>query len=444
MLHSDSAMSDRLEDVSPAQITRRLTRFVLLVLAFECASIAVAPRLHSGSVLKIAKDCLLLRVRNDSWYSMAHADQAWRQHPNAIYETVFFQRGVRFIYPPISLLLYRLWRSARWIGIQPFRAMNGTLLACLLGTLIVAGEFFLRLLPDKTRAVTSRMERWSVRSAIALLGLVFLPIINAYFLGQVQTLLTFLLVASAFLWLRGGRTAPAVMIGVTCWLKPQMALFLVWGLLRRQWSFAVSFCITLMVGLAISLAVFGWHNTVEYSCVLRYLSRHGDALATNQSLNGMLHRVLHVGSPVTWVYGYPPYNRTIYFSTLFSSAVIVALALIVPALRGIAASTTDFLIFAMATTMASPIAWEHHYGFFILVFLLWMPEAFQRWKTFAALVGIYILMTDTWAPLTPLMYTRWSFLISHVYFGGLILFVWTLFAAKFESSTSKERALTGH
>jgi hypothetical protein len=37
------------------------------------------------------------------------------------------------------------------------------------------------------------------------------------------------------------------------------------------------------------------------------------------------------------------------------------------------------------------------------------------------------LMTDTWAPFTPLMFTRWSFPISHVYFGGLALFLYTLF-----------------
>ena len=427
-------MSEELQKVSLAQVTHRLALFLCGVLLFECLSIAIAPRFHSGSVLKIAKDSLLLRVGNDSWYYMAQGDMAWRQHPNAIYETAFFQRGVRFIYPPTSLLLYRAWQSARCLRIPPFTAMIIMLLVSLLGTFVLAGEFLLCLLHAHMKATSTQTERWKIRILVAMLAIVFLPIVNAYRVGQVQTLLTFLLVASVLFWLRGGRIIPAILIGLTCWLKPQMGLFLLWALLRRQWSFALSLCITLLAGLMLSLGVFGWHNTVEYAHLLTYLSRHGDALATNQSLNGLLHRVMHVGSPVTWIYGYPPYNRTIYLATLFSSSITMALALVVPALRHITASTTDFLLFAMATTMASPIAWEHHYGVFFLVFLLWMPEAFRNWKVFFALLAVYLLMTDTWAPLTPLMFTRWSFLISHVYFGGMILFLWTLFGARREQS----------
>ena len=69
----------------------------------------------------------------------------------------------------------------------------------------------------------------------------FLPLINAYRVGQVQTLLNLPGDGRlAFLWLRGKRIASAVLIGLTCWLKPQMSLYLLWGLLRKQWSFAIS------------------------------------------------------------------------------------------------------------------------------------------------------------------------------------------------------------
>lgn len=425
-------MTDPIQDKSLAQLTRRLALFLCLVLLFEGLLIAIAPRFHSGSVLKITKNSLLLRAGNDSSYYMAQGNLAWQQQPNAIYETAFFQRGVRFIYPPTSLLLYRAWQAAHWLHLSPFIAMNAMLLLSLLGTMAVAGEFLLRLLPtldvpDSTLPNSNSKERWAVRILVALLILVFLPLINAYRMGQVQTLLNFLIIASVFLWMCGSRVPPAILIGLTCWLKPQMSLFLLWGLLRRQWSFAISLCITLLAGLCLSLAVFGWHNTVEYSHLLTYLSRHGDALASNQSLNGLLHRVMHIGSPVTWIYGYPPYNRTIYLATLFSSAAILLLALAIPVLRHSARTTADFLFFAMATVMASPIAWEHHYGVFFLTFLLWIPLACKRWKLFFILLAIYLLMTDTWAPLTPLMFTWWSFLISHVYFGGLALFLWTLF-----------------
>lgn len=408
------------------RVTRKLALFLGFVLLFEALLIAVAPRFHSGSVLRIAKDSVLLRVGRDSSYYMAQGDLAWRQHPNRMYEIVFFKRGIRFIYPPTSLLLYRTWQAAARLHIPPEVAMNAMLLLSLLGTMAVAGEFLLRLLPAQTIADSTAIERWKIRALVAALILVFLPLVHAYNLGQVQTLLNFLLISSVLLWLRGARIAPAILIGLTCWLKPQMCLFLIWGLLRRQWSFAVSLLITLAAGLALSVGIFGLHNSVEYLNVLRYLSRRGDALATNQSLNGLLHRVMHIGSPVTSFYGYPPYNRAIYLATLISSAAILLLVLIMPAWRKISGATTDFLLFAMAATMASPIVWEHHYGVFFLAFLLWMPLAFQRWKIFWILLGIYLLMTDSWAPLTPLMFTRSTFLISHIYFGALALFFWTL------------------
>ncbi len=420
-------MTERTQNAGLSQIVRRMSMFLCCVLLFEVLSIAVAPRLHSGSVLKIAKDSLLLRVRTDSWAYMAQGDQAWRQHPETIYETAFFERAGRFIYPPTSLLFYRVWLGARVFHIRPFAALKITLLLFLLGTWVAAAEFFFGLLPKAVIEESSALERWTIRLLIAALILTFLPLINAFFLGQVQTLLNFLLIGSALLWLRGRRAAAGTLIGFTCWLKPQMALFLVWGLLRRQWSFAASLATMLAIGLALSLAVFGFHNTAEYLTVLRYLSRHGDALFTNQSLNGMLHRQMHVGSPVTWIYGYPPYNRYIYLATLISSACLLIAALVVPAMRRVAATPVDFLLFAMATIMASPIAWEHHYGIFFLVFLLWMPMAFRRWPIFIGSLGVYLLMTDNWAPVTLLMYNPWTFLISHVYFGGLLLFAWTLF-----------------
>jgi hypothetical protein len=166
---------------------------------------------------------------------------------------------------------------------------------------------------------------------------------------------------------------------------------------------------------------------VEYVQVLHYLGQRGDSMFWNQSLNGLLHRLMHVGSIVTSFYGYPPYNRTIYLATLLSSAIMVLLALVVPVTRRRAGTTTDFLLYAMGCTMASPIVWQHHYGVFFLAFLLWIPVALRCRQALLVLLPIYLLMTDTWAPLTPLLFTRWSLPISHVYLGGLALFLYTLF-----------------
>ena len=428
-------MHNLTKDISLPQLVRKLAQFLVLVLLFEGLLIAVAPRFHSGSVLRIAKDSLFLRVGKDSSYYMAQGDLAWQQHPNALYETVFFQRGIRFIYPPTSLLLYRAWQAAAWIHIPPSIAMNVMLLLALLGSMAVAGEFLLRMFPESTIRESTPADRWKIRVLVALLVFVFLPIIDAYNLGQVQTLLNFMLMAAALLWLRGSRVSPAILLGLTCWLKPQMILFVLWGLLRKQWRFTTSLVLTFLAGAFLSIGIFGGHNSVEYIQVLRYLGQRGDSMFWNQSLNGLLHRLMHVGSPVTSFYGYPPFNRTIYLATILSSATMLLLALAVPVFRRMTATTADFLIYAMACTMASPIVWQHHYGVFFLVFLLFVPQALQSRWTLIFLVPLYLLMTDTWAPLTPLMFTRWSLPLSHVYFGGLALFLYTLFREQSNGAT---------
>ncbi|MHB1856282.1 MAG: hypothetical protein ACYCPM_02500 [Acidobacteriaceae bacterium] len=87
-------MTNPVQSESLAALTRRLALFLALVLLFEVFLIAIAPRFHSGSVLRMAKDSLFLRVDKDPSYYMAQGDLAWHRHPNAIYETAFFQRGI--------------------------------------------------------------------------------------------------------------------------------------------------------------------------------------------------------------------------------------------------------------------------------------------------------------------------------------------------------------
>lgn len=437
MMHEMEKLPE-IETMPEAEIRPRLSHCVrtlalwtVCVLFFEIGLIAIAPRFHASSVLKLAKSTVAMHiVFNDFSPYLSQAELALHQAPQALYETVFFQRGVRFIYPPTALLLYRAWMSAARFGIRPLFAMNLTLWVALWTTFAVAARFFLDILSAASEPAPSPRDRWLARFLVALLGLTFLPLVNAYCLGQVQTLLNLALIASVFLWMRGGRVAPGLLLGLTCFLKPQMALFLLWGIFRRQWSFAISLTCMLLTAVGLSIAVFGWHNSVEYLSVLRYLSLHGDALATNQSLNGLLHRLFHVGHFDTARYGYPPYSAPIYWLTFCGSSFLLLAALIVPPLQRISSSTVDLLLFAMATTMASPIAWEHHYGVFFLAFLAWIPRAAKSWRIFLPLLGMYLLMADAWAPMKPLMFTPWTFLLSHVFYGGFFLFLWTLLAGK--------------
>ena len=72
---------------------------------------------------------------------------------------------------------------------------------------------------------------------------------------------------------------------------------MLWALLRREWRFAFACVATGLVGLIGSIAVFGWANHLDYLRVLSHLAERGEAYYPNQSVNGLLNRLMSIGEP---------------------------------------------------------------------------------------------------------------------------------------------------
>ena len=222
------------------------------------------------------------------------------------------------------------------------------------------------------------------------------------------------------IWPRPPRLAGFI-LAITCAFKPQLALFLLWGALRKEWRFTGAFAaITGLIGLC-SLAHFGVQNNLDYFSVLSYLSRHGEALWANQSVNGILNRLLRNGDPMSWnPTVYPPYRASIYVvSTAFSAAGILA-GLLLPWRNGWAATTADFLFFGCISVVISPIAWEHHYGyfFFLLVYLFARAERLSRLR-WAVLAVCTLAMANRLPPLDHRLQGPASLVGGYLFYAGL-------------------------
>jgi hypothetical protein len=94
---------------------------------------------------------------------------------------------------------------------------------------------------------------------------------------------------------------------------------------------------------------------------LSFLSRYGETFYMNQSVNGLMNRLFLSGDPVDAASTFGrSFNMTIYLATLLSTLAFVAASMFVPARhRGGAA---DFLLVGFTCTIASPVAWTHHYS----------------------------------------------------------------------------------
>ena len=143
----------------------------------------------------------------------------------------------------------------------------------------------------------------------------------------------------------------------------------------------------------------------------------------NQTINGFLHRLLGNGNSAAWdPHVYPPYHAGIHAATWLSSALLVALACLGRARSP--GSVLDVAAVALAGTLASPVAWEHHYGVLPALFVVMaLPCTLRFGSTGAlALAGVALGMGQYWHALDALTDTSWNALQSTRLAFGLALF----------------------
>lgn len=344
----------------------------------------------------------------DSWRPMRFALDWFHQHPGGrLYEQLFMIDRIKFQYPLSSLLPLH---ALSVLGIAPAYAdLNRVNFWLVAVNVFVAGAFTFTM---ARRSPAYAPLRWQFAIVGALSGLLFYPLLRAYHLGQVQVWINVLFALSALAWLSGRKQLAGVMIGSICLLKPQFAMFMLWGLLRREWHFLAGWLAVISLGLLASLAVFGLQNHLDYIAVLRALSRSGEAFIANQSFNGLLNRLFTTSDPAVWhPNGFPPFHPGIYAGTLLTSGAIIGAALLVPLGGKSASGLLDFLGAALSFTIASPIAWDHHYGILPVIYIAMMFVLLERRASSGTSSGLATLAA--------------SYLLTGHWLGGS----WTLWGA---------------
>src|SRR5690606_16200820 len=135
---------------------------------------------------------------------------------------------------------------------------------------------------------------------IVLLTILFYPLVWSYHVGQIQTILTLLATLSLFFWLKDQKALSGIMLGLFCLVKPQLALVFVWAMIRRHCNIGTARATTAASALGLSVAVFGVDNHLDHLSALSSLSRHGESYYPNQSVSGVMHRLLFDGNNLGW------------------------------------------------------------------------------------------------------------------------------------------------
>jgi alpha-1,2-mannosyltransferase len=421
------------------------TTFTWQLALFLCFNIAIlngfggafSPGGFDDTALKQSWDMLRGVGGDDSWGPMAAALgylQAPGQKP--LYSAVFFEQGVKFQYPPSALFALegmmlagedrvRTYDEMVFAGWPPVNDLIGWAFIALTAVCCVA---LVEMGLEKATGTPFRLDALAAIRALTVIGftLTFYPAIKAFTLGQIQLWINALFAVTLALLVSGRRIASGAVMGLICLMKPHYGLVVLWAGINREWRFASALLAVGGVGLILSVWRYGLMNHLDYLSVLSFMSERGESYHANQSVNGLLNRlaslwdVEQTQNETFDAYKFPPYRPWVYWGTLISSAIILAAAFL--RRTGQDGRALTFALVVSSLTIASPIAWEHHYGVFLPVFAL-ISGRFAgyvaSWRWPAALALCYILVSNYVPAFNVLAKTPLNVLQSYMLFGGL-------------------------
>jgi hypothetical protein len=374
---------------SLSSLTKKLLLFCLIntiVINFILIFIFSTPIKYTV-LYDIFNNFLQVKQKDDSWTPMLQAiDYLKIFHQKPLYSEVFFDKNIKFQYPPTSLLFLYILKAIAPQGISEVKILE--VLNIFSWISVITTVFFAIKIFDETLAKSTNTNFSSSSSKadlitryliLACLSISFYPLIKAYSLGQIQAWINCIFTVLFWCWMKDKKVISGILAGTLCLIKPQYALIGIWGILRKQWIFMLAFIATTLTCLLISIYLFGFTNHINYLSVLSFISKHGEAYYHNHSVNGLLNRFFFNGEILVFQKNsFPPYNPLVYLGTTISSIALISLALFLPARTKSKGSIIDFSIIALTATMASPIAWQHHYGILLVVYAFLLPYLLDK------------------------------------------------------------------
>jgi alpha-1,2-mannosyltransferase len=408
---------------------RRLLIFVLAsLLLANVVQWAICRALHlgnPGSMIPDLKDFLHLRQWTDSWLPMMKSLDYFRDHPGLpIYDAKLY-----------DTLIYSLASELPLVAMRKLGMSDATMLRTLaIGSWLAVWG---------VAAVSLAMGRWLLRRrgaeltwpavvAVVLACLGCYPLLKGYSLGNAQTFLSFGFAVVLLLWTTGRERSAGVVVALLTAVKPQFILLFVWMLARKRWGAAWAFLATGVVLIAMSAAVFGWHNNLDYIGVLAGLSHKAQSHYANQSMFGTINRLIFNGENIGYTpYVYTPYIAWVYRVTVLTSILLVLLVLLYP-WRRLRGSTADLAAMGIVSVAASPMAWEHHYGI-VFAIAAWAWFAHACWmRERPWVLGLAVFLSSNFLAAFNLLAGKpgWNVLQSYLYFGALLLMGWLMHLAR--------------
>jgi hypothetical protein len=385
--------------------------------AVVAAGFVMARRGSDGSALRVFEiatavsvACALLALTSGPVFidfdkAYLYAGRVVLTEPSRLYECT---RGQCFVNIPIVALLF-----------APLAPLNPTVAGILFS---IAGAVLLL-------AAVRRMARGAAADVIAWTAILSGPIYYSVRIGNTTHMLLLPLMVAFDRLAAGSQTLAGMILAGASLLKPPLALFLPYFLLRRQLRAAIVMAACAACAVAASIALFGidLHAFWFREFVLRQGSRPIAAYNV-QSINGFLGHLLTRGHLRDWY----PIDAGLRFR-IVSAGLAAALVGAVTAAcwnsgppRDQAGRRVELWLVLCLTVLVAPISWTH-YDLLLLIPIAALLSRYASldWRSRAGLVTSMVLIAP---PVVVLgiqsrignaLYER--VLVSHYFFGALLL-----------------------
>lgn len=184
-----------------------------------------------------------------------------------------------YVYPPpLALALRPLTALPQGLALMLWDACN----------VAVAGYLFVRVVR------ISGAQR--VRELLLIGALyAFFPLNMGLGTGQIDATIALLCLGSYLLYRSAHLRRAGILLGAVALIKPTVAVLILYFVCRRSWSLVRSFALTLCAGSALSLGTLGIQRLSEYRAVASGWADQFGVLPMNQSLHGLVLRLLAPG-----------------------------------------------------------------------------------------------------------------------------------------------------
>jgi|JFJP01.1.fsa_nt_gi hypothetical protein len=372
-------------------------------------------------------------IGNDSWRPMQLAYDHWveSQEQSLLYTDLLLPVKVKFLYPPTALLITQFIETNN-INQLAF-STSATIIFIFLMIAGVIATMLYSYRAYKAPQLSAR-EQIAVGVLLAFLLFTFYPIVKAGTLGQMQVWLNAFFAIAILCYITGYDVLTGIMLGLMASIKPHYALFIIWGLFRGNKRLVIAITVTGVLGVLLGMREFGFAMYMDYLRGLSFVTQHGESFYTNQSFNALAGRFFSVRYPevfnnLRWNgYRYPPYNFWVFSFTQITSIAVLLITLIKTKSQSKESKLADFLLMGLGATLASPIAWEHHYGVLFPIFacvwlMLWIGDTPLKSVWFkAAFVSLYLVAANIFPFAKFVANSYFNVLQSYLLFAALGLF----------------------